>query len=223
MNIQYYGHSCFKITTKPEGRATQEVVIFLDPFEKSIGLRPPTGKADLVLCTHKHYDHHNVSAIKPKEKNDKLLVLDTPGEYSVKKVDIIGIDSFHDKENGKERGRNTIFVLNTENIKLVHLGDLGTDLSTEQREKLGEVDVLMVPIGGKYTIDGKEASMLIRKVEPHLIIPMHYKVKGLKIDIADEKEFCGEMGNCPQEKVNKISLKKKDLAEKNMEIVLMRA
>ncbi len=221
MNIQYYGHSCFKITAKPGGRATEDVVIFLDPFDKSIGLKPPSGKADAVFCTHNHYDHHNVSAVKPK--SEKLLVIDVPGEYSVKKIDVIGLDTFHDKQEGKERGRNTVFVFNIEGMKVVHMGDLGTDLNSEQLEKLGEVDVLMIPVGGKYTINGKEAANLVRKIGPHLIIPMHYKVPGLKIDIADEKEFCSEMGNCPKEKINKINLKKKDLEEKNMETLLMKA
>jgi hypothetical protein len=88
-------------------------------------------------------------------------------------------------------------------------------------EKIGEVDILMIPIGGKYTIDGKEAVKIAKKLNPAIIIPIHYKMNGVKLDVSDEKDFCGEIGNCPKQKVNKITLKKKDLEEKNMEVLLM--
>lgn len=216
MNIQYYGHSCFKITTKPAGRGQDDVVIFMDPFSKEIGLRPPQGQANLVLVSHDHADHNNVGVLKGDPK-----VLDIPGEYSVLGVNIIGINSFHDNENGKERGRNTIFVLESEEIRICHLGDLGTDLTEKQLEEINGVNILMIPIGGKYTIDGEKAADIIKKIEPNLVIPMHYKIKGSTVDIDDEKKFCSEMGNCPKDAVSKISLKKKDLEEKSMEIILM--
>lgn len=218
MNIQYYGHSCFKITTKPAGRATEDVLIFMDPFDKSIGLRPPQGQADIVFVSHHHSDHDNVSAL----KGDPIIV-DTPGEYSIKGVNIIGIDTFHDKKEGAELGRNTIFILESENIKICHMGDLGTELNSEQLDKMGHIDILLIPVGGKYTIDGKEAAEIARKIEPAIVVPIHFKVPGLKIDIADEKLFCSEAGNCSKEKISKINLKKKDLEEKSMETLIMRA
>lgn len=218
MNIQYYGHSCFKITTKSEGRNTDGVVAFMDPFDKKIGLKPPQGRADVVFISHnQHDDHNNAGAIK-----DNPVVIDAPGEYSVKGINVTGIDSFHDDKEGAERGRNTIFVLDTEDIRICHLGDLGVDLTVKQLEKIGDVDILMIPIGGKYTIDSKQAVEITRKLSPSVVIPIHYKIKGMNVDIADEKEFCAELGNCPKEKVNKINLKKKDLEEKNMEILLMK-
>ena len=218
MNIQYYGHSCFKIITKPMGRGGNDVTIFLDPFNKSIGLRPPQGTADLVLVSHDHDDHNNIQAI----KGDPYSI-DIPGEYSVKGVSITGVASFHDEEKGAERGLNTIYILESEELKVCHLGDLGDELKEEQLEKISGVDILMVPIGGKYTLDAKKAITLIKKIEPAIIIPMHYKVDGLTMDIADEKEFCAKLGNCPEEKVNKINFKKKDLKDKKMEIILMQA
>jgi L-ascorbate metabolism protein UlaG (beta-lactamase superfamily) len=218
MNIQYYGHSCFKMITKPGGRKTENITAFFDPFDKTTGLKPPQGRADIVFISHtQHDDHNNEKAIKGEP-----VIINTPGEFAVKGINITGIDSFHDEKKGEERGRNTIFVLETEDIKICHLGDLGIDLAPEQVEKMGEIDVLMVPVGGKFTIDGKVAAKIIKKLEPSLIIPMHFKVPGLKFDISDEKDFCSEMGNCPKEKVSKISLKKKDLANKNMEILLMK-
>lgn len=216
MNIQYYGHSCFKITTKSEGRNTDGIVAFIDPFDKKIGLKPPQGRADIIFVSHKHNDHSNIEALK-----DNPVVIDAPGEYSVKGINVTGIDSFHDDKEGTERGRNTIFVLDTEDIRICHLGDLGVDLTIKQLEKIGDVDILMIPVGGNYTIDYKEAVKIAKKLSPSIVIPMHYKMKGMTVDISDEKDFCSEMGNCAKEKVNKINLKKKDLEEKNMEILLM--
>jgi len=217
MIIQYYGHSCFKITTKPAGRGKDDVAVFFDPFDKSVGLRPPQGQADLVLVSHNHADHNNVEALKGEP-----YVIDIPGEYSAKGVNVIGISSFHDDKNGAERGINTIYVLETEDLRICHLGDLGTDLSEKQLEKINGIDVLMIPVGGgNYTIDGKKAVEIVKKIEPKVIIPMHYKIKGSTVDIDDEKKFCSEMGSCPKEKVSKINIKKKDLEEKDMEVVLM--
>ncbi|HPN96873.1 MAG TPA: MBL fold metallo-hydrolase [Candidatus Moranbacteria bacterium] len=216
MNIQYYGHSCFKITTKPAGRGQEEIVIFIDPFSKEIGIRPPQGQADLVLVSHQHHDHNNVEAIKGDP-----FVLDIPGEYSIKGVNIIGIKSYHDKKEGKERGTNTIYVLESEDMRICHLGDLGTNLSEKQLEEINGIDILMVPIGGKFTIDGDEAAEIVRKIEPSIVIPMHYKMKGSNLDADDEKKFCSEIGSCPKDRISKINIKKKELEGKNMEVIMM--
>jgi len=216
MNIQYYGHSCFKLTAKPAGRGQEDVTIFIDPFDKAVGLRPPQGQADIVLVTHDHHDHNNVEALKGEPR-----VIDIPGEYSVKGVNIVGINSYMDNKNGQERGQNTIFIIETEEIRICHLGDLGHDLSEKQLEEIDGVNILMIPIGGKYTIDGKQACDIIKKVEPNIAIPIHYKITGSTVDIDDEKKFCGEMGNCPKERVSKINIKKKDLEEKSMQVIIM--
>lgn len=218
MNIQYYGHSCFKITTKPAGRGQEDVNVFFDPFDKSIGLRPPQGQADLVLVSHEHYDHNNVAALRGEP-----TVLNIPGEYSVKGISVVGIGSYHDLFQGGERGLNTIFILETEDLKICHMGDLGSDLTEKQLEEIDGVDVLMIPIGGKYTIDYKRAIDLIKKIEPKIIIPMHYKIKGSNLDIEDEKKFCLEIGNCSTDRPSKLNIKKKDLEEKRMEVVVMSA
>jgi L-ascorbate metabolism protein UlaG (beta-lactamase superfamily) len=216
MIIQYYGHSCFKLTTKPAGRGKEDVNLFLDPFDKTIGLRPPQGQADVVLVSHDHHDHNNVSALKGEP-----YVIDIPGEYSAKGINIIGIESFHDNKGGTERGGNTIYILETEDLHICHLGDLGSELSEKQLEKINGVDILMIPIGGNYTIDAKIAIDIIKKIEPKIVIPMHYKIKGSTAEVNDEKKFCSEMGNCPKEKVSKINIKKKDLEDKTTQVVLM--
>lgn len=215
MNIQYYGHSCFKITTKPAGRATEDVTIFFDPFDKSVGLRPPQGQADIVFVSHQHTDHNNVDALKGNP-----LVINTPGEYAIKGINAVGIETFHDTTEGSEKGKNNVFTLDSEDLKVCHLGDLGTDLSSHQMEEM-DVDILFVPIGGKYTLDGEKAADLVRKIEPKIVIPMHYKINGSTMDIDTEKKFCSEMGNCPKEKISKINVKKKDLEGKSMEVILM--
>lgn len=216
MLIQYYGHSCFKLVTKPGGRATEDITLFFDPFDKETGLKPPQGQADVVFVSHDHHDHNNVGALKGSP-----VIIETPGEYAVKGINVVGVDAFHDATNGEERGRTTIYILEVEDLKICHLGDLGSDLTSKQLEEIDGVDVLFIPIGGKYTIDGKKATELIKKIEPAIVIPMHYKMSGSTVEIEDESRFCNEMGNCPQEKITKLNLKKKDLENKKMEVVLM--
>jgi len=216
MQIQYYGQSCFKITTKPAGRATDDIVLFFDPFGKELGIRPPQGQADVVFVSHDHFDHNNVEAL----KGDPIII-NTPGEYAVKGINVIGLDSFHDMEEGAKKGRSTIFILEVEDLKVCHLGDLGSELSGKQLEEIDGVDILFIPVGGNYTIDGKRAAELIRKIEPTIVIPMHYKVEGSTAEIEDLQKFCTEIGNCPKEKIAKYNLKKKDLEGKSMEVVIM--
>lgn len=216
VNIEYYGHSCFKITTKPAGRATEDVVIFTDPFDRSVGLRPPQGSANIALVTHDHADHNNTSVLKGEP-----VIIDTPGEYSVLGINIVGLDSYHDNKEGAERGLNTIYIIESEELRICHLGDQGASLTEKQMEEIDGIDILFVPVGGKFTLDGKQAAEIARKIEPKIVIPIHYKVPGLTLDIADEKKFCSEMGNCPKEKTKKLNLKKKDLEGKGMEVVIM--
>jgi len=215
MNIQYYGHSCFKVTAKPAGRGQEDVNIFLDPFDKSIGLRPPQGQSDIVLSSHDHFDHNNVTALKGEPR-----ILDIPGEYSVKGVNIVGLQTKHGADKDV---LNTVFILETEDIKICHLGDVGEELNEKQLEEINSIDILMIPVGGNFTIDAKKAKEIVKKIEPKIVIPMHYKMKGTTIKIDDEKKFCNEMGNCPKEKTSKLNIKKKDLEGKTMDVVIMDA
>ena len=206
MIISWYGHSCFKVQTKPK-RGEGDTTIITDPFDKSIGLRPPQGQANIITISHlQHDDHNNTSTIKGDP-----FVIDSTGEYSIGGVSIRGIESYHDNKKGQERGRNTIYVYKSEGLRLCHLGDLGHTLTDKQLDQIGPVDIVMIPVGGTYTIGPKEAETVIGQLEPKIIIPMHYKVNGLKIDIADEKAFCKELGSCIKEKLPKLSIKKKEL------------
>ena len=214
MNIIWYGQSCFKIQSK-------DIVLITDPFDKKIGLRPPFGSADIVTISHDHYDHNNFQVI----KNDPFII-DSAGEYEIKKVTVKGINSYHDNQKGKERGQNTIYVIEMENIRICHLGDLGQDnLINGQLEKIGQIDILFIPVGGVFTIDWKSASAIISQIEPRIIIPMHYKISGvkeelLKLDTVDK--FCEERGVSSKEAVNKFSIKKKDLPQEGSETVIMK-
>ena len=212
MNIQYYGDFCFKITTKPGGRATDDVVVVIDLCEKDSGLRVPQGQAAVTLKTH-------VSE-KDRERADDTILLDCPGEYDVRGISILGFPSFRDEESGALRGKNTIFVLQSEDITLCHLGALGHELSSNIIEKIGHVDILFVPIGNKDTLAVQRIDELIRKIEPAIVVPMHYRFPGFNTDSEDEQAFCKEIGNCPEAAVSKLTLKKKDLDGKSMEVVL---
>ncbi len=215
MLISYLGHSCFKIQTKPK-RGEKEVIIFLDPFDAETGLKPPQGRANIVTVSHHHHDHDFMDKIK-----GEFFTIDSAGEYSINGINILGLESFHDQEKGEQRGRNNIFIIESEDLKICHLGDLGHELDEKQIEDIGEVDVLMIPVGGNYTIDAKTAHKIATAIEPALIIPMHYKVPNLKIDIVDETEFLELFGAQNIAKESRLNLKKKDLKDKENNLVLM--
>lgn len=210
MVINWYGQSCFKIVTNA-------LTIVTDPFAKNIGLRPPAFAADIVCVSHQHEDHNNIGAI-----GGEPFIVDSPGEYEIKGISISGIESFHDPKQGQERGLNTIYMIESEEIRLCHLGDFGQEkLSDEQLEALGEVDILFVPVGGKTTIDASMAAALVNQLEPKLVVPMHYKLSGLKVELDPADKFLKELGAPSKESVDKITVKKKLLPE-STEVVMMK-
>jgi len=190
-----------------------------DPYNKETGLFPQKFQADVVTISHHHFDHDYIEKI-TGNLDEEPIVFDRPGEYEVKKVFLTGISSVHDKKDGQERGENTIFRIDFGDITLVHLGDLGTKLNERQLDEMGTVDILFVPVGGNYTIDGAEAAEVVRQIEPRLVIPMHYKITGLKVDIADEKKFLKEMGN-KFESETKLKIVKKDLPEDMTKVLVL--
>lgn len=215
MNITWYGHSCFKIQTKNQ-RGGEEVNLFTDPFDKTIGLRPPQGSADIITVSHNHPDHNQTQSFK-----NNPFVIDTPGEYSLKGVTIRGIESYHDNQKGAEKGRNTIFVIESEEIRICHLGDLGHLLEDKQLDAIGAIDILMIPVGGRYTLNSALAEKVISQLEPKLILPMHYFLPGLKIELDKVEKFCDDLGNETEKNVSKLVLKKKDLENQGGKIILL--
>ena len=146
MNIQWYGQSCFRIESK-------EGSVLIDPFSKEIGLKSPRIKDDIVLVSHQHFDHNNI-----EDANPEAFIIQNPGEYEKHGIAIRGIAAFHDDKQGTERGPSTIHVIKAEEMTVCHLGDLGHKLSDQQVEDIGDIDILMIPVGGTYTIDAKGAA-----------------------------------------------------------------
>ncbi|MEX2090522.1 MAG: MBL fold metallo-hydrolase [Candidatus Paceibacterota bacterium] len=204
----WFGQSCFRIETK-------EGSILTDPFSGEIGLKPPKIKDDLVLVSHDHYDHNNVEGAP-----SQAFVIRNPGEYEKNGIAVLGLMSYHDKLEGKERGSNTIYIIKAEDMTICHLGDLGQEkLDEKQVQEIGDVDILMVPVGGNYTIDYKEATEVISQIEPKIVIPMHFKIKDLKSDIESADKFVKELGLNP-EKVDKFKITKKTLPAEEVKLVM---
>ncbi|MFA5644309.1 MAG: MBL fold metallo-hydrolase [Patescibacteria group bacterium] len=213
MNITWLGHSCFKIEEKING---ENISIVTDPFGQETGLKVPNVEADIVSVSHNHDDHNNINSLRGKP-----FVVDCAGEFDVKGVIIEGIRSYHDDKEGKDRGANIIFRFDIEGLSLAHLGDLGEVLDNKQLEKLGGVDILFVPVGGKYTLDAKKAVEVISQIEPRIVIPMHYKTKDLKIDIEGVDKFIKELGIEVNEE-EKLKISKKDLPSEDMRLVIFK-
>ncbi len=212
MIITWQGHSCFKLQDKI---GPEEVTVVTDPFGKEVGLKVPNFEADIVTISHDHHDHNNVGAIRGNP-----FVISCAGEYDKKEVLIEGIDSYHDSQQGKERGNNIIYRIEIDDISVVHLGDLGDVLDSAQLEKLAGTDILLIPIGGKYTIDAKKAVEVISQIEPRIVIPMHYKTEGVKIDLDPLDKFIKEIGVAPSYE-EKLKISKKDLPQEDMELVIL--
>jgi len=213
--ITWAGQSCFQISVSSSKDNQTNIVI--DPFS-DIGLKIPNFEADILIVTHQHSDHSNTKAVK-----GNYFLIDGPGEYEVKGVFVQGINSFHDNKEGKERGKNTMYIIETEDIRFCHLGDLGQQqLTDEQLEKIGAVDVLMIPVGGVYTIDSHEATKIIGQIEPKIVIPMHYELPKLKITLDGVEKFLKVMGKNTIEPQDKLTVKSSLLPkDKEMEIVVL--
>jgi len=208
MIINWFGQGCFKI----EGK---EAIVITDPYSNKTGLRLPRLKADIVTVSH---DQEGTEAA--KNIKEEPFIIDQPGEYELKNVLVWGVPLV---KNGQTKPENNIiFSLNIDGIKIAHLGRLNHDIADEKLESLGEVDILMIPVGGNYTLGTKAAAKLISQIEPRLVLPMHYKIPGLKIKVDSIKNFCQEMG-AKEEYLDKLKISKKDLPHEETEVILLRS
>lgn len=217
MNITWYGQSCFEIVAK--NKENSDTIIVIDPFSEEIGFKLPKLTADVLLVSHQHVDHNNVKAV-----NGNPFLISSCGEYEVKDAFVQGFPAFHDNKQGKERGEVIIYKIEIEDIKICHLSDLGqNELTSEQMEQIGDVDILMVPVGGKYTIDAKDASEIISQIEPRIVVPMHYNLPNAKskaeLDGVDRfLKVMGEEGITPEKK---LKITAKNLPAEETKIVVL--
>lgn len=171
MKITWLGHACFYIETAA-------LRIVTDPYEASVGYCLPDITADAVVVSHNHYDHNAVGRI-----SGSPVVISAPGEHKIGSVLFRGLETFHDREKGKKRGKNLVFVIEADGYRLVHCGDLGEMPDAALLKELGVPDILMVPAGGIYTIEGPEAKELSARLKAKITIPMHYKTEDVTIPL----------------------------------------
>lgn len=178
MLIKWHGHSCFEIRG--------DLIYVTDPHDgKSLGLPKPTGHAHIITISHRHFDHDKARLF----KMSGTKVFDRPGKFRSKGVSITGIETFHDRVLGKERGKNTIFRVTMDGITMAHLGDIGHRLRSKTLELLGGIDIMFIPIGGVFTIDADTAWTVIEQVRPKVAVPMHYDLPGLALPIEGVEDF----------------------------------
>lgn len=218
MDISYLGHSCFKLRG---GSAT----VVTDPFGKNVGLPVPKVSADLVTVSHDHEDHNFISAVSGTSRRAEPFVVRSPGEYDIGGVGVVGIGTFHDDAGGKERGKNTAFVIHVDGVSVAHLGDLGHTLSEAQIEQLGSVDVLLCPVGGFYTIDAKTAAAVVEAISPSIVIPMHFNRKELNQTVFEKltgvEAFLEAIGAGEAKRLEKLTVTPASLPEETEVVVLI--
>lgn len=176
MKIRYLGHSSFVLSSDAGTR------FVTDPFG-GIGIPFPRVRADAVTVSHSHYDHDNIRGA------ETSVVLDRAGNYEIGGIPVSAVECYHDDCKGAKRGKNLIFRFEMDGLRVCHLGDIGEECSPALVRAIAPADVLMIPVGGNYTIDAAQAVRYVEQIRPHYVIPMHYKAKGIKIDIAPPKDF----------------------------------
>jgi len=177
MKIRWAGHAQFVIQTAGK-------TIVTDPPAPSYGYPAVPEHADIVTVSHEHGDHNAVETLSGNPQ-----ILRGTGAHTIGDITLTGYPSFHDPEHGTLRGENTIFRIQAENLNLVHLGDLGETLTDEQIQALGPVDILMIPIGSVYTIDAEEAFALVQRIQPKIVLPMHYMTPYLSFTLDPSEKF----------------------------------
>ena len=199
MEISWLGHSCFRIRGK-------QATVVTDPVSPGQGYSLGNLNANIVTVSHNHSGHSYTDGISGDPR-----ILNRPGEYEVSGILVIGIPSFHDSVRGAERGKNTIFVMETEEMSICHLGDLGYPLNASQIEEIGKVDILMIPVGGTSTINASAAAAMVRQIEPKIVLPMHYKTSLFQDSLEPVEIFLKEMGISETTPKPKLSVNKNNL------------
>ena len=214
MKIKYYGHAAFLITSDDGAK------IITDPYEPgafdgALSYGPIKDQADIVSTSHDHADHNETKSLP-----GSFQVVNKSGSTAVKRISLRGIPTYHDPSKGSERGGNLVFVFSVDGIRVCHLGDLGHVLSAKEVEQIGEVDVLLIPVGGHFTIDPKEATHVAGQLKPKVLIPMHFKTKKCDFPIAAVDDFLKGKSNVKRLKASETSFTQGKLPQQ-MEIVVL--
>jgi L-ascorbate metabolism protein UlaG (beta-lactamase superfamily) len=199
MDITWLGHSCFRLKGS-------HATVITDPYSADLGYSLGKPTARIVTVSHEHPGHGYVEGIGGEPR-----VVSRPGEYEINDVLIIGIATFHDGEGGSKRGKNTVYLMEIDEVSVCHLGDLGHALTSEQIEDIGNVDVLLLPVGGVSTLNAPMAAEVVRQLEPKAIIPMHYKTPALKRELEPVDRFLKEIGAKQVTSQPKLSITKSNL------------
>lgn len=202
MKLRWFGHSCFLLT------ADDGIKVLMDPFNEMVG-KLPAIEADIVTVSHQHGDHNNVKAVRGQP-----TIVDKPGTSYGNGIEISGVETAHDESEGSKRGKNTIFKVTMDGIRFCHCGDLGHLLTPEQLKSIGAVDVLLIPVGGFFTIDAETAAKVVGQIKPAVTIPMHYNTGRVNLPIKDAEPFVKAMGGMVH-RINgrEIELKQSELSK----------
>jgi L-ascorbate metabolism protein UlaG (beta-lactamase superfamily) len=199
VEITWLGHSCFRI------RGNQAIII-TDPFPPNIGYSLGKQTVDIVSISHSHPNHSYNEGI-----TGEYRLVKGPGEYEIAGVLILGLATHHDAVKGQSKGKNTIYLFEIDGVTICHLGDIGHVLGDDEIEEMGNVDVLMVPVGGVSTINASMAAETVRKVEPKIVLPMHYKTPKTNRELDPVDNFLKEMGQTSVEPRPKLNVTKNNL------------
>ena len=214
MKIKWYGHAAFQITTDKGTR------IIIDPYESgafnnALMYSPIKDRADIVITSHQHADHNYT-----KDIQGEYVLIHQSGSYEIKDVNIKTISTFHDSSKGKERGVNLISVIKADSMVVAHLGDLGHDLDHDLSKQMEKVDILLLPVGGLFTIDARVATTVMNAIHPSMAIPMHYKTEKCGFPIAPLEDFTNGKANVRMLKSFEMSIDKGTLPKETEVIVL---
>lgn len=208
MDIVWLGHACFLIKGK-------EKTIVTDPYHPDLGYQLGAPEADIVTLSHFHRGHSYVEGVANEPK-----VIKSPGEYEIAGTVITGIASFHDDKKGELRGKNTIYTIEVDDVTLCHLGDLGHPLAPQLIEELGDIDILLLPVGEVNTISVDTAAEIVRQLDPAVVIPMHYKTEAVKPDLSPVNRFLEKMRARELEAMPKLSITSSSLPGSTQIVVL---
>ncbi len=216
MKIRWLGHACFLLTADDGTR------IITDPYKTGafgLNYKPPTEEADIVTVSHEHDDHNNVADVKGKPE-----IVRGAGIHKARGIEFKGVATSHDQSSGSQRGSNTVFCFTVDGVRVCHLGDLGHELSAGTLTEIGHVDVLLIPVGGNFTIDAGVANVVADSLRPKIVIPMHFRTEhASNFPVSDDEGFRKLRQYVRVLKASEIEVEKDSLPAETETVVLKTA